>query len=482
MWERYGSDGPLARFLVLSMLLHVLAILLFGAPTGGSREGRALWGSSSLDVVIRDPFKGTEPAPALRFDRGLGSLNPSPRSPAPGAVETAPQPAPIAEPPNVEPEAAAAKPPVPRVLERIERKPETPPFEVPKPSENQEATRVERALPEPPKIEAPHPAPKPIEVPRIEVPVAPRIERQMAEPPKVEAPPPPPKPIEVPRIDAPVLPRVDRQLAEPPKLELPAPAPRPIEVPRIEAPVVPRIERQLAEPPKIEAPIVQPVTPIEVPRLDRMPTPRVERQLAEPPKLEAPPVAPPVETPPVPSPSVEKPAASAPPVERAPAEVQRVPATRVEPSPAPKVERPAAPATPSTQQAAPPTPVPAERTPPGAPQQTAPALPRESAPLDVAPSPFRTSPAQPSKDYDPTAPSLDVDTLRKRAGDITRAGTGNRALLAFPMPPVDKPKTKMEDAIEKARKPDCRTAYKDLGLAAVVPLIANEFGEGTCRW
>ena len=50
------------------------------------------------------------------------------------------------------------------------------------------------------------------------------------------------------------------------------------------------------------------------------------------------------------------------------------------------------------------------------------------------------------------------------------------------MPPVEKPKSKMEEAIEKARKPDCRTAYKDMGLLAAVPLIANEFGEGTCRW
>jgi hypothetical protein len=50
------------------------------------------------------------------------------------------------------------------------------------------------------------------------------------------------------------------------------------------------------------------------------------------------------------------------------------------------------------------------------------------------------------------------------------------------MPPVPPKKSKMEQAIEKARKPDCRDAYKDLGLAAVVPLVANEFGEGTCRW
>ena len=40
----------------------------------------------------------------------------------------------------------------------------------------------------------------------------------------------------------------------------------------------------------------------------------------------------------------------------------------------------------------------------------------------------------------------------------------------------------METAIENARKPDCRNAYSALGLAAIVPLIANEFGEGKCRW
>jgi hypothetical protein len=75
-----------------------------------------------------------------------------------------------------------------------------------------------------------------------------------------------------------------------------------------------------------------------------------------------------------------------------------------------------------------------------------------------------------------------MDALRKRAGEIAREGTGNRAPFPFPMPPIPKAKSKMEQALENARKPDCRTAYKDLGLAAVVPLIANEFGEGNCRW
>jgi hypothetical protein len=116
--------------------------------------------------------------------------------------------------------------------------------------------------------------------------------------------------------------------------------------------------------------------------------------------------------------------------------------------------------------------------------------PRIEAPLRE--SPFRTpAPAatigsgkdEAPSDYDPTAaPSLDAEALRKRAGEIARQGSGQRAVLAFPMPPIPERKTKLEEAIEKARKPDCRTAYQSLGLAAVVPLIANQFGEGNCRW
>jgi hypothetical protein len=110
---------------------------------------------------------------------------------------------------------------------------------------------------------------------------------------------------------------------------------------------------------------------------------------------------------------------------------------------------------------------------------------------DLAPAPKREGSESlfkrdaPPGDYDPTrpaAPSLDLDALRKRAGELGREGSGQRALLAFPMPPVPPRKSKMETAIENARKPDCRTAYQALGLAAAIPLIANEFGEGNCRW
>jgi hypothetical protein len=413
MWEKHRPEIPLWRFVFLSMLLHALGILLFGAPAGGSREGRAMWGS--FDVVIRDSFR--EPGPALRFDRGLTSprLAPvAPPAPAQPAPQAAPQPPAKVEPPVAAPvqREERAPEPVPPVLDRIEPRPEIPTFEVPAPSELLEAPRVERALAEPPKIEAPPPAPKPIDEPRNELPVAPRIERQMAEPPKIEAPPMPP--------------------------------PKPIEVPRLEAPVMPRVERQLAEPPKIDAPVARPV------QSPALPAPRIE-------------------TAPAPAPRIET-----------------APAPKVKSAPAPKVEPAAPPVTAPSQelQTAPRTAPPSERvtTPSPAPRDAAPRIERESPSLDT-PSPFRTSPAaKPGADYDPTGPSLDLDAMRKRAGDLTRAGTGNRAALPFPMPPVEKPKNKMEEAIEKARKPDCRTAYQSLGLAAVVPLIANEFGEGTCRW
>jgi hypothetical protein len=80
------------------------------------------------------------------------------------------------------------------------------------------------------------------------------------------------------------------------------------------------------------------------------------------------------------------------------------------------------------------------------------------------------------------APRIDLDAARARAREVAREGSGNRALLPFPMPPAPERKTREQLAIEKAWKPDCKDAYKGLGLLAVVPLIANEIGEGSCRW
>jgi hypothetical protein len=144
---------------------------------------------------------------------------------------------------------------------------------------------------------------------------------------------------------------------------------------------------------------------------------------------------------------------------------------------------PAAPAAPAASAARPST---APERPATSPTATERMAPRDSRPgVDASrDSPIfdnrkaQSPPAPPTGD----APRIDLDAARARARAMAKEGTGNRALLPFPMPPAPERKTKEQTAIEKAWKPDCKDAYKDLGLLAVVPLIANEFGEGSCRW
>ncbi len=375
------------------MLLHALAILLFGAPSGGSREGRAMWGS--LDVVIRSA--PLDAGPRLRVEREI-SVPAKPVAPKPAGKKAAPPPKAVPVPRPAD-EGLYVFPPL---LERY-----APPeiesqatFKVPPP------TRLQRL---------------PAEAP---IPVAPLIEPLAS----------PVEPVQI----------------------------APLETVRVpsEAPIVP-------------VPLLQPLPPVRTPEL-----------------------ALPVE--PAPAPAIER--VPVDPVLPPPVVVEKLPAPRTEsiaPPPVGPVSRPSEPALPSepappapreSAPTKPPPPVPAERPPLPelrAPVGQAPAVPA-APPGPAAPSTdslFRRR-DEPATDYDPTAaPSrLDPEALRKRAGEIAREGTGRRALLPFPMPPLPERKTREQIAIEKARKPDCRTAYQSLGLAAIVPLIANEFGEGSCRW
>ncbi|MBK6981357.1 MAG: hypothetical protein IPH30_07570 [Betaproteobacteria bacterium] len=84
----------MTQFVLLSMLLHALFILLFGTPTGGSREGAAMWGR--LDVTIRGPLM--EPAMGLKLDRGADARLLRPPEPRKEVVEAPPHAAP---PPSV---------------------------------------------------------------------------------------------------------------------------------------------------------------------------------------------------------------------------------------------------------------------------------------------------------------------------------------------------------------------------------------------
>ncbi len=463
----------LAQFVLLSMALHALAILLFGSPAGGSPEGQAMWGS--LDVTIRGPLLEGASLPASRESRER-PVAPAPR-PVPTPAPPPPAPPPPAPPPQVAlppdvptpalatPQVAPAEadlasvpgltpivPPVPVVS--------APPIDwTPQPS----ATPRTEAMTAVPAIEAP---PKPIELPVVSTPLlAPPTESRttpaLAPPVAIVVPPRPVAPVEVP---APLQPRTAPvpavpdlvapvQVAAPPRRVKPVEVPTPLQPRTAPAPVTP----ELAAPVEIAAP----------------PPPR------ELPTIAAPPIAgsatPPSEGAPVPA--LAEPVRIAPPPPR-PLEPLAVPAPLAEP-----VGTPAA-----SPELAPPAPVVAPPAPKLAPRnELAPgrASPRDDAtgiPEGKPDSPiFRRNPP-PAELPRGSGPTIDMDAARARARQMAREGMGNRAILPFPMPPVPRKKSKEEIAIENARKPDCREAYKALGLLAVVPLIANEFGEGNCRW
>ena len=414
-WEplmrRLPEKPPLFEWVLLSIVLHALAITLFGAPLGGSSEGHAMWGS--LQVVLTG--LAPEPSPLLRLDRGGLEAPPTlPAAPAKPSLRAAPRIEPSAPPIEAPPlpEAAPKVEPIaiPPVLQRLitpERQIEVPPpaFIVPPPTENQAPAPVPT-----PEAPTPPPAAPPKETLRL-----PQVERAPAEVPKISAP-----------LMQPISPTIiPERVTAPPQLE----------IPRVESPVVPAIPAppvitQPLEAKSIPAPSIQELAPV----------PHIET-IAKPVEVPAP-VAPAPAVAPQAEPRAEPAQAQQ---REAPQTLERAPATRESPS-----FRPV------------PVPVPGP---------SAPGVPGEA----------RKRGDEPSSNYDPFAPGLDVDAMKRRAGQMAR-GTGNSALLPFAMPAVPPKKSKMEQAIENARKPDCRTAYAELGLAAIVPLVANEFGEGNCRW
>ncbi|HSS26359.1 MAG TPA: hypothetical protein VLL50_00245 [Usitatibacter sp.] len=437
----YGriEKPPLWQFVVLSILLHALAIFLFGAPTGGSIGGRAMWGT--LDVVLL----GASPpaAPLLKLDR-------TPMAPAPAPLPAEPRlrpfrPIPVPVPPAPPPADVerVVVPPLLDSLPALDRSLHS--FTVPPPTE------VQAPAPLPSEVKPPAPAP--------------------LTPPQLIAP--PPQPVQHAPVEAPIATPPPLQTLAPPRLREPNALPQ-LELPRVETPAI----RESVEVPQMQIPR------IETPTLPSLPaTPNVLIPVPEPSRSTIAPVAAPPEimAPAVPqAPAVTAPPVPAQPVEAAPAAPTQVPTVtprvetqRVEPGPA-AAPREAPRETPREAPALRPSPTPA---PAPAPSET----PGTDSVFRRGPPPAEAPPG-----YDPfSAPKtkeLDLDAVKSRAGTLARKGTGNTALFAFPMPPVPPKKSKLEEALDKAHKPDCRTAYASMGLAAVVPLVANEFGEGTCKW
>ena len=82
------------------------------------------------------------------------------------------------------------------------------------------------------------------------------------------------------------------------------------------------------------------------------------------------------------------------------------------------------------------------------------------------------------------APRIDLDAARKKAArEIVREGSGSRGVFTIPSPPRPEKKSKEAMAMEKAIKPDCRTAYANMGLLEVLVRVASAIAaDGSCRW
>ena len=323
---------------------------------------------------------------------------------------------------------------------------------MPEPARSGEPTSPEAVAP------LPQPAVEPL--PRIDLRAPQEVDKPLVPPliapPAVERLVPPPSPADLvapPDIAPPAIPQVpaapierlsapavQHELAPPPA---PVPAVPPIE--RLAAPAAPKSVAPPIEVPLREAPILP--API-----DRLAVPRVDRELAPAPSLVAP--GPPV---------------AALPAETAPAQVERT-APPVAAKPAPAASEGAIPA-------------PDARTAPGAPSAPATAAPPPRLRLG-SPGPDedmfkpRRDVAAPGEDG---VPRIDMDAARQRAREIASESTSTRGILPA-LPPPPERQSKESHALEKAVKPDCRTAYAGLGLLAVPVLVASTIGDAGCRW
>ena len=75
------------------------------------------------------------------------------------------------------------------------------------------------------------------------------------------------------------------------------------------------------------------------------------------------------------------------------------------------------------------------------------------------------------------------ELARSGARDSRGERTGPRTLFPFPTAPKEVVKPNITKIFDKAlKRPDCKDAYADLGLAAVVPLVRDAIKEDGCKW
>ncbi len=450
---------PVKQWVWFSIVLHILAVVLFGDTTSGERTGvsRGARAGGPLTVMLQRGTQDSAETLALRAETKLGSLEKniaaSEKSPAAPRTRTrrarpASDAAPVEAISPTPANATEVAPALPPVIATEVEKPVTD-FVVP------------RAIPEP--VKAPPPAPPeppaarlPESLPKLETLPAPKAivtpvaERDVALPPEL-----------IPRL-APLAPARNERVTPletapraktfvPPKIEPePAPVPPPVTMPRMTplAPLVPptpaSIERNNVRSPELlpRLPPVAPAASIETTKPTDV-VPRVAQTVADPVAER--------------TPAVEK--TTAPPV-----------ATPT-PTPATSPSNVAPQASSQTPTNAPPSP-PASRT------ITGPTSGAGDSTLTPAPrAPLAGPPTAGA------APRIDLDAVRQRAREIGREGAGPRTLLPFNVKPKEDTRTKEQQAFDKAlKRPDCRDAYAGMGLAAVVPLIVDSVSEKGCKW
>ncbi len=474
------------QYLLLSMLVHVFIIVAFGDTTGGL--SRTLGSVGGMTVSLRG-FAPSASVPAaspggLKMDAGRFLPPPEPATQntvAPVAQAAAPatvadqSPAPAPQSPV--PEAIAETPPV---LARPVEKPVSD-FVVPLPAPGREA------------IAPPEPGPRPALV------VPPKIEPLAPAKPDagfaafVDAPriPDPVRPAPLPAPLAPINPASIDSTFAPPVVLTPPTMPTLSTLPALAAPAPAPTLTPYRAPTLSNVPVQTP------PPLETLPAPRINQTFSAP--VEARPMAESITTPPplTPMAPVRMDREFAVPVEVKRADITVAP-------PAPLAPLPPASATneltPYVEQRARQLPAnsPAP-TPAAASGNVTPAV--DAARLASEPSPGTTSgqsaPATgdrgreallpgPSRTATPEGtptPRINLDSIRDRAREIAREGTGPRTVfpsLTAPKPPA---KSTTQDIFDKAlKRPDCKEVYAEMGLAAVIPLVRDAVTEKGCKW
>ncbi len=489
------------QFVALSIVLHVLAVVLLGDASGNLRNVRQ-WGSFSavLKPLAGNGGRTSQSANSARANSEAPQRAvtvpknvPQPAAADASAVINSDAPKEIAPAPAVE---AAASPsePIPTLPLLATERPASP------------TTFVVPLLPAPATTLAIEPSTvRALEMPLRAEPLTMPRQAEMLHAPLI--------PAALPKIEAATVSTVelklnDIPLALPPVLQpiqqtiapLPKPSatktltttevvPRELALPPI--PLLPQPALASPTPPiqlRTQETLIAPLPTAAAPKLEREFVPYTTPAIAAPPvvlenaalpatKSVTTPAATSAATPtaqPTPTPVTASPPSSA-------SGEKTAPPTSNQPRPGERAASPSVPA------GAPDAPVRAN--PPSvlpAPNANATGLsPAEIPKLGALPSPNTTNPPNATNPANPAnpAPTLNLDALRQRARAVSSDSSGPRTLIPFPTAPKDPAKSSMEKIFDKAlQRPDCKDAYKEMGLAAVLPLVRDALKEGGCKW